>query len=257
MNTLLERYLPRVGLDGSDLSLEALCRAHVERIPYENLDVRLGREIRLDLDSLVKKLVHGRRGGYCFEHNTLFAAVLDEAGFTVTSHLGRVRVSDTESPRPATHMVLIVDGCAVDVGFGSAVPLGPIPLGGEATYGGITWSCRRLATPEGEEAWGVSLFDMLLFTFTEQRAHAIDYVAPNHLSSTHPQSMFTQSVIVTRWREDGVPVSLNDRTLKERRADGEHDTEIDPADLGTVLREQFLLDLPEQDLGLLQALLGP
>ena len=237
------------------MSLATLCRAHVTSIPYENLDVRLGREIRLDLESLETKLVTGRRGGYCVEHNTLFAGVLEELGFTVTRHLGRVRMSDTESPRPATHMVLTVDGCAVDVGFGSAVPLGPVPLDGEATYDGITWSCRRVSTPEGDEAWGVSLFDMLLFTFTDQRAHAVDYLAPNHLSATHPQSIFTQFLIVTRWREDGVAVALNDRNLKERSGTGEHDTEIDPADLGAVLRDQFLLDLPEQDLVALSGVL--
>ena len=231
-------------------------RAHVEHIPYENLDVRLGREIRLDHDSLVAKLVDQRRGGYCFEHNTLFAAVLEELGYSVTRHLGRVRMTDTETPRPATHMVLIVDGCAVDVGFGSAVPLGPVPLDGEATYSGITWSCRRLRTPEGEDAWCVSLFDMPLFTFTDTLAHPIDYVAPNHLSSTHPNSIFTQFTIVTRWREDGVALALNDRNLKERSATGEHDTEVDPADLGDVLREQFGLDLPPDDLGALMRTLS-
>ena len=77
---MIDRYLARVGLDGSDTSLETLCRAHVQTIPYENLDVRLGREIRLDVDSLVAKLVDGGRGGYCYEHNTLFAAVLEELG---------------------------------------------------------------------------------------------------------------------------------------------------------------------------------
>ena len=57
---------------------------HVTRIPFENLDILLGRPIRLDLESLQRKLVQGRRGGYCFEHNTLFAAALEEIGFGVT-----------------------------------------------------------------------------------------------------------------------------------------------------------------------------
>jgi len=96
---------------------------------------------------------------------------------------------------------------------------------------------------------------MPLFTFTEQRAHPIDYIAPNHLSSTHPNSIFTQFTIATRWREDGVALALNDRNLKERSATGEHDTEIDPADLGAVLREHFGLDLPAQDLVVLSGAL--
>jgi N-hydroxyarylamine O-acetyltransferase len=229
----------------------------VQSIPYENLDVRLGREIRLDPDSLVDKLVDRRRGGYCYEHNTLFAAVLDELGYSVTRHLGRVRMGDPISPRPATHMILTVDDQIVDVGFGGAVPLGPVPKEGEATYGVWTWRSTRVTSPEGEDVWQVSLFDMPLFTFTEQRAHAVDYITPNHFSSTHPLSIFTQFVIASRWREDGVSLVLNGTTLKERRPDWtEHDTVIDPADLGPVLREHFALDLPALDLVALTHLLG-
>lgn len=227
-------------------------------IPYENLDVRLGREIKLDLDSLVAKLVDGGRGGYCYEHNTLFAAVLEGLGFTVTRHLGRVRMSDTVSPRPATHMVLLVDGLVVDVGFGAAVPLGPIPLGGDATYGPCTWRMAEVTTPEGEAAWQVQLFDMPMFTFTEAPAHPVDYLAPNHFSSTHPMSIFTMWTMVQRWRDDDVQIGLVDRTLKERWPDGtEHDTTIDPDDLSGVLAEQFGLHLPDDDLVALKALLGP
>ena len=259
MNTLtdlIDRYLERVGLDGTDLSLSTLHRAHVTSIPYENLDVRLGREIRLDIDSVVATLVDTRRGGYCFEMNTLFAAVLEEAGYEVTRYLGRVRMGDAVSPRPATHMVLLVGGQIVDVGFGGAVPLGPVPLGGEVTYGAWTWRSERSRSPEGEDVWKVSLFDMPMFTFTEQPVHAVDYVTPNHFTSTHPMAIFTQFVIAQRWRDDA-QVGLIDRVLKERRADGtEHDTVIDPADLGTVLRDTFGLDLSSHDLGVLQAVLA-
>lgn len=218
--------------------------------------MRLGREIRLDHEALVAKLVDGGRGGYCYEQNTLFAAVLDELGVPFTRHLGRVRMTDAVAPRPATHMVLVVDGCAVDVGFGSAVPLGPVPLGGSATYGSCTWSCVRVATPEGEEAWQVSLFDLPMFTFTDAVAHPVDYVAPNHLSSTHPQSLFTQSTIVQRWRPDGVQVGFVDGTLKERRPDGtEHDVTVGPGDLGRVLREEFGLRVDDADVAALAELL--
>jgi N-hydroxyarylamine O-acetyltransferase len=254
---IVDRYLERVGLDGSDTSLETLCRAHVQSIPYENLDVRLGREIRLDVDSLVAKLVDARRGGYCYEHNTLFAAVLEELGYSVTRLLARVRMGDVVSPRPATHMVLRVDDQIVDVGFGSAVPLGPVPFDGEATYGAWTWRSSRTTSPEGEDVWKVSLLDLPMFTFADRAAHPVDYIAPNHFSSTHPLSIFTQFVIATRWREDGVQIGLNGCTFKERRPDwSEHDTEIDPADLGSVLSEHFGIDLPGQDLVALSHLLG-
>lgn len=229
----------------------------MQSIPYENLDVRLGREIKLDVDSLVRKLVDERRGGYCYEHNTLFAAVLEELDYPVTRFLARVRMGDPVSPRPATHMILTVDDLIVDVGFGGPVPLGPVPLGGEATYGVYTWRSSRETSPEGEEVWKLSMFDLPMFTFDDRPAHPVDYITPNHFSATHPLSIFTQFVLASIWRADGVSLQLNGRILKERRPDwSEHDAEIDPADLGDVLAEHFGIDLPEHDLGALRPLLG-
>ena len=77
----LDAYLARIGWQGSleptlD-TLAGLTRAHITRIPFENVDVLLGRGIRIDLDSIVAKMVVAGRGGYCFEHGTLFQAVLD------------------------------------------------------------------------------------------------------------------------------------------------------------------------------------
>jgi N-hydroxyarylamine O-acetyltransferase len=251
---LIERYVRRVGLAGTEPSLAALQMAHVQSIPYENLDVRLGREIRLEPESLVAKIVDGRRGGYCFEQNTLFAAVLEAFGFTVTRCLGRVRLGDAVSPRPATHMVLLVEGQIVDVGFGSATPLGPVPLGGEATYDGWTWHTEQTVTPEGSCAWQVRLFDLPLYTFTETPQHPVDYVAPNHYTATHPQSRFTQLTTVQRW-EGEVQVALTDLELTERRPDGSVDTApIDPADVGEILRGRFGLELDDEEIDRLTAL---
>jgi N-hydroxyarylamine O-acetyltransferase len=243
----VERYLARVGLASSTASPTDLHAAHVRSIAYEDLDIHLGREISLDLDSLVGKLVDRRRGGYCYEQNTLFAAVLEAHGHTVTRCLGRVRLGDPTSPRPATHMVLLVDGQVLDVGFGGATPIGPVPLAGEATYGPWTWRTERTGTPEGEDAWVVRLFDTPLYTFTDAPRHPVDYLAPNHYSSTHPRSLFTQNVIAQRW-EDDRQLGLVGLTLSERGADGtEEVADVAPADLGRVLRERFGLDLTDDE----------
>jgi N-hydroxyarylamine O-acetyltransferase len=250
----IERYLARIGLDRAERSLAALHGAHVHAIPYENLDIHLGREIRLDPDSLVAKLVDRRRGGYCFEQNTLFAAVLEDLGFAVTRCLGRVRLGDPVSPRPATHMVLLVEGQVVDVGFGAANPLGPVPLGGEAVYGPYTWATERTVSPEGEDAWLVRLFDMPLYTFTEAPQHPVDYLAPNHFSSTHPLSIFTQTTIVQRWDEDDVQVGLVGLQLTERLPDGSVQVSaVDAGELGPVLRDRFRLDLDDDELARVRA----
>jgi N-hydroxyarylamine O-acetyltransferase len=245
---VIERYLGRIGLDGSDRSLETLVPAHVRSITYENLDVRLGREIRLDVESLVAKMVDRRRGGYCYEQNTLFAAALEALGYAVTRCLGRVRLGHADGPRPCTHMTLVVDDQVVDVGFGAANPLGPVPLGGEATYGPYRWVTERTVSPEGEDAWLVRLSDLPLYTFTDEPQHPVDYVAPNHYSSTHPQSIFTQNTIVQRWAGGGVQVGLVGLQLTERHPDGTVDVDvIDPADLRAVLRDRFALDVDEEE----------
>jgi N-hydroxyarylamine O-acetyltransferase len=81
----LPAYFARIGWNGSRTptlaTLAALLERHMRAIPFENLDVLLRRPVRLDLDALQSKLVGARRGGYCFEHATLFAAALEDLGF--------------------------------------------------------------------------------------------------------------------------------------------------------------------------------
>src|SRR5579863_4240379 len=95
----LEAYLERIGFQGAVAptleALEALHYAHATSIPFENLDIQLGRPIKIDLESIQAKLVRRGRGGYCFEQNTLFAAVLERFGFSVTALAARVRKGAT------------------------------------------------------------------------------------------------------------------------------------------------------------------
>src|SRR5881398_483010 len=108
----LDAYLARIGYQGglspTAAVLKALHSAHVFSIPFENLDILLGRPILLDLESLQAKLVHGKRGGYCFEQNLLFAAVLEQLGFAVTRLAARVRRGAARL-LPRTHMTLRVE----------------------------------------------------------------------------------------------------------------------------------------------------
>src|SRR5690349_15099497 len=123
----LDAYLDRIGYAGPRLPtrrvLEGLHLAHTTHVPFENLDILLGRPIRLDLDSLQAKLVRDRRGGYCFEQNTLFAAGLEQMGFAVTRLAARVRFGASRL-LPRTHMLLRVDvegePFLADVGFGGS-----------------------------------------------------------------------------------------------------------------------------------------
>jgi N-hydroxyarylamine O-acetyltransferase len=124
----VDAYLARIGYTGSRSptlsTLRALHLHHVLAVPFENLDVLLDRTLSLELPDLERKFVHQRRGGYCYEQNTLFASVLRALGFEVTNLIARVRWQiPPERSTPRSHMILRVaadhEQWIVDVGFGS------------------------------------------------------------------------------------------------------------------------------------------
>ena len=134
----LDNYLNRIGHRGAirpDLpTLSAIHAAHVNAIPFEDIDPLLRRPVNLDLASLQEKLVDSRRGGYCFEQNSLFRAALEAIGFQVTGLGARVRwMSPPNGPLgPRTHMLLkveLADGpYLADVGFGGCLLDAPLQL---------------------------------------------------------------------------------------------------------------------------------
>jgi N-hydroxyarylamine O-acetyltransferase len=100
----------------------------------------------------------------------------------------------------------------------------------------------------------VRLFDMPLFTFTEQPCHPVDYVAPNHFSATHPLSIFTQNVIVQRWDADDSQIGVVNLQLTVRRPDGSTEvTELEPADIGPLLRDRFSIAMTDDDMATVAA----
>ena len=221
----LDAYLARVGytavLAADATTLRGLHRAHAATIPFENLDIILGRTIELDLEHVQDKLVRHLRGGYCFEHNALFAAVLERLGFAVTRLAGRVQPG---LPGPRTHMLLRVvvadgDPWVADVGFGASL-LEPLALQAATTSQGA-WSYRlQRAGPGGwllqkyrPEGWS----DLYAFTLEAQRP--IDYAVYNHYTATHPQSPFAARVVALR-TEPWIQHALRGRELTTTRPDG-------------------------------------
>ena len=133
----LDAYFKRIGFPGARApSLEALdgiVLRHVKSIPFENLDVLLGRPIDLDDAAIQKKLIHEKRGGYCFEQNTLLLAVLKQLGFEARPLSARVRYQRPRDFTPArTHLLIRVevDGVArlADVGAGAMSPTKSLTL---------------------------------------------------------------------------------------------------------------------------------
>ncbi len=125
----LDAYLRRVGytgpLDPSGTTLDALYRAHLAAIRFENLDIFTGGGVRVDLESVQDKLVNRGRGGYCYEQAQLFGAVAARLGFDVQRLLARVG-PDGGRARPRTHLTLRVRAgqqvWLADPGFGSSPP---------------------------------------------------------------------------------------------------------------------------------------
>ncbi|HEX9122404.1 MAG TPA: arylamine N-acetyltransferase [Actinomycetota bacterium] len=248
----LDPYLARIGHRGpvepTIACLDALHLAHVTSIPFENLDILLGRPIRLDLESLQHKLVRRRRGGYCFEHNTLFAAVLEAIGFRVTRLAARVR-HGTGEVTPRTHMVLRVEAeeteWLADVGFGGASILKPLPLEPGPAVEQFGWRFR-LVDVDGARVLQTLRPDGWLdyYAFTLEPQHPIDYEVANHYTSTHPDSRFTRTP-TAQLSSPERSLILRGHELSEVTPSNEVVSDVAGEDLLEVLATRFTLVFPE------------
>lgn len=252
----LDAYCARIGYAGPRgrdfVTLTALHETHVRAIPFENLDIPLGRGIRLDLPSVEEKLVRQRRGGYCFEHNTLFAAALRALGFEVTPLVARVRWQlPADLPTPLTHMLLRVASpdagpCLADVGFGSMSLVRPIRFELDREQpGGL--EPRRVVARGPRFVQQARLGDEWsdVYVFSGDEAPTIDFEVGNWFTSTHPQSRFRLNLIASRAGEDCRHTLLN-RELTTRRRDGRVERRAieTPDELLAVLASHFDLHFP-------------
>jgi len=255
MNTMdTDAYFGRVGWSGAlapdHRTLSGILAAHMAAIPFENLDVLLGRGVRLDLGSVQAKLVHARRGGYCFEHGTLLGAVLERLGFAVARHTARVVIAAPRAQSPRTHMFLTValpEGSFVlDPGFGALAPRAPVPLAphtavhvGSETH----WMAReddvwvlRTRGPDGTIDCWVS---------TLERDNAVDFELGNHYTATHPQSSFVNRILMRALTPEGrVSVMNRDVTTWHQGKAASHQL-ADRAALRRLVAAHFGFDLPQ------------
>jgi N-hydroxyarylamine O-acetyltransferase len=252
----LAAYLDRVGLVASpSLTPAQVQRAQVTHIPFENLDPFLGAAVSLEQGDLERKLVHERRGGYCFEQNLLLKSALEELGAEVEMLLGRVRVGGgSHHQAPLTHLALRVGHRAqtwlADGGFGRGTLLEPIPLqtGAEHTQDG--WRYRLIEDPPGLalQTW----FDggwHTMYGFVVEPVPFADVELGNWFTSTHPSSPFQRTLRVAVRDEDGGQVTLagdpsgpDGLTLVEQWPAERRSRPVAGSDLAGLLRGRFGID---------------
>jgi N-hydroxyarylamine O-acetyltransferase len=246
----IDAYCARIGYAGPREPTLAVLRGIVVRhsttIPFENLDVLAKRAIRLDPPSLYAKLVRGRRGGYCFEQNSLLLDVLGAIGFRSRGLAARVlwgRPPGTLGPR--THMLLRVDLAEgpyiADVGFGGLTPTAPLALA--AGHDQATPHERfRLVAAADEFVLEGRLGDewSSLYRFSLQDQLAVDYEVANWHTSTHPQALFVNHLMAAR-PDAGRRCTLfnNKFTIRHRDGKAERRALNGAAEFGEVLARYF------------------
>jgi N-hydroxyarylamine O-acetyltransferase len=247
----LSAYLARIGYDGPlapDLAtLTALSRAHLAAIPFENLDILLGRGISAALPDVQNKLVTQRRGGYCYEHNTLFGAVLQTIGFSVVRLLARTG-DPLDSVRPRSHMVLIVNGDHLaDVGFGNGL-LAPLPLAVDGPHQQGAFSYELVIGPDG--AWRLRDISAgaVIQTFTEEPQYPVDIEVANFYTANSPRSPFTRRLIVMHKGATEMRSLIGRVFSIERPGEPTSRRPITDDELGEILRNEFSLSLSDLEL---------
>lgn len=281
----LSAYLHRLGLDAVPSAdpggVARLQAAHRQMIGFENLDVRLGRPIRIDPESAFDKLVTRGRGGYCFEQNRLFSdmlAALDMANRPLLARVWLGLTPGVDAPPPRSHVLLLVDldgaPWIADAGFGgSYVP--PLPLvdgtvvrtedgamhrlrrvGAVGDLAG-EWLLERAGPTTATDGRGAPHDDWQpQYGFDLAPVAPIDLEQCNHWTATRPDTRFTTLQIVSIALADGF-AAMTDRRLALYRGGEASVREIASApDYHAVLTDLFRLTISLQDVTSLPTFAG-
>ena len=244
----VKAYLERIKYRGS-LALNAetlrgLQAAHLLAVPFENLSIHAKQPIVLDDDALFTKIVERGRGGFCYELNGLFAALLRALGFKVEMLSAGVANAEGGFGPDFDHMTLMVtldEHWLADVGFGDSFnePL-LLDKRGEQAQGGRTYKIVPddarliLMQRENEGEWKAQ------YRFTLQPYKYADYTEMCRYHQTSPQSHFTRARICSRATEQG-RVTLSEMRFITTSKDGERRERIltSQKEYETILREHF------------------
>ena len=240
-------YLDRIGYLGpthpTAENLRALQRAHLFSVPFENLDISLGRKITVQQEPILNKVVGLRRGGFCYELNGAFAALLRELGFDVTLLSARVaRATGGEGPE-FDHLTLLVDVAEpwlADVGFGDSF-LEPLRLKPDSEQQDPTGTFRlmqdgsrwHLHRAEPGANWKPQ------YSFSLQSRRLEEFTGMCHYHQTSPDSSFTQNRICSRATPEGRITLSEMKLIVTRNGQREERSLVSEAERRAVLEQQF------------------
>jgi N-hydroxyarylamine O-acetyltransferase len=254
--TNLKLYLQRLGFDTPPAptldSLRQLQLRHTGVLPFENLATITGAPVLIDLPSIEEKVLLGGRGGYCYELNNLFFALLLELGFDARAISGRVVMNQPEGSWTArTHRLSLVTIDDVryitDVGFGGMVPTAPLLLDTEAEQPTPHEPYRIEKQADGYMLRANVAGEWRpMYLFDLQRQEDIDYTVGNWYVSTHPESPFSQRLMVACTGE-GWRKTLNNGSFAIHRmgASSERHEVAQVGELIELLAREFGLQLPD------------
>ena len=253
----LQHYLSRINYHGTPKvdypTLAQIHHQHLLHIPYENLDVQLGRSLDLDIARIYEKLVINQRGGWCYEMNGLLGWALQEIGFTVTRMSGAVMRASQGDQQLGNHLILQVDldqPYLADVGLGDGLRE-PIPIcAGSYRQGGLE---HRLEFMD-DGYWRFhnhAYSNVKSFDFKHEPAHEQELANKCQWLQTNPESPFKMFLIAYRFRPDSIIMQLgkvfgtidkNGKTSKEIKSADEMNSHMTDT-FG--LKEDFSLLWPE------------
>ena len=244
----VKKYLERIGYDGplepTAEVLKNLHACHVYAVPFENLNIHMDRPVSLDVDHIYEKVLTDRRGGYCYELNTLFATLLQHIGFDLYFSLGRVLYGYSEGlyERAQTHALVMtkIDGelWLSDVSFGNGL-LESIKL----DEGEVTQINQRYLVTREDDLYVISIWVKdswsRLFATDTRPVYKCDLEILNYFSSTSDKSVFTQRPFCTLPTPTG-RVTIDGKNLIERHADESVTSPIDSLeDYSRLMTEKF------------------
>ncbi|HEX6386070.1 MAG TPA: arylamine N-acetyltransferase [Anaerolineae bacterium] len=245
MNTAA--YLERIGYQGplapSPETLRQLQVAHLLTVPFENLSIHAGEPIVLEDEALFDKIVVRRRGGFCYELNGLFAALLRALGFDVAMLSAAAMNPEAGFGPDFDHMALMVtlgQRWLVDVGFGDSFgePLfldkREEQVQGQRAYRIDAEGDRFILWQrDGNNAWNAEYrFSLTPYSYS-------DYAEMCRYHQTSPQSHFTQRRVCSRATPNGRITLSEMRLITTRNGRRQEQQLADEAQYAEALRVHF------------------